>query len=261
MSFNENAVSRELPVGMGEIAPSELRQVAQGEESSSPSVRTNLPGLAPWDESRFFWRANKNGSGYHLAPQESYVIDVLDRADHHMEKLANKLSDDDFEAFDASVKLLQDRLADETANDTTGIETADVLRQLFTRLMIARKVCGSCAVSAEHRTIREANKRDGDVEKMQADTSSTGYYVADVGKREIWGWKAVRLEYMAKAVADGEIIPKDDKLFSQSLATRIANALTDDAIKHGNQLKRPTSSKQSDDATVFTREQLLLLCA
>lgn len=254
--FNEASAMPELTQGTIEIAQSEGQPLATG-QSPSPSVAAGPAGLAWWDDMKYYWRRSASG-GFHLAPQDVFVSDVLDRTDHYMTVIAKNLGDDDYAEFGASAKLRLQVIQSEDAVDTSGIEGNDIRRHVLKRLVIARKICGVSAVSAEHRVSFELSKETGNVEALKEDPK--GFYLADIEKRERWGFKAVRLEYIAKAIADGEVIPKADKAFSELLASRIQRSLYDDAVEHGNKLKRPAQQRPAT-ATKPSREELLALTA
>jgi len=224
----------------------------------TPSLPTSGPtGLAWWDGMKYYWRKSASG-GYHLAPSEEYVSDVLDRTDYYMTTVAKELGKDDYAEFEATAKLRAKLITAEDAVDTSGIEGNAARREILNRLIIARKLTGASAVSAEHRTIHELSIDNGDVEKMQNDPS--GFYASDLEKRERWGFKACRLEFIAKAIADGEIIPKDEEQFATLLATRIGRSLYDDAVERGNKLKRPAQQATAGKDKP-SREELLALTA
>jgi hypothetical protein len=241
--------SPELPV-----AP--IQPLAVG-SAPEPSVAAGATGLAWWDGMKYFWKRSASG-GTHLAPQDSYVSDVLDRTDHYMTTIARELGEDDYAEFAATADLRKQMIQNEDAVDTSGVEGNAERRNVLNRLAIARKICGASAVSAEHRVTNEIGRDNGDVEKLKAD--SEGFFASDVEKRERWGFKAIRLEFVAKAIADGEIIPTDDTAFAQLLAKRIGRSLYDDAVERGNKLKRP-QQQAAASSTKPTREELLAMTA
>lgn len=258
MSFNQNSAMREQPQGMLEVPAAPVQPLATG-TPSEPSVVPGSTALAWWDAPKFYWRRNASGNGCHLAPQDSYVNDVLDRTDHYMTTLAKLLGKDEYAEFDEAAQLRLQLIQTEDAFDTSGVEGNSVRREVLNRLIIARKICGASAVSAEHRVINELGRENGDVEKLKADPE--GFYASDVEKRERWGNKAIRLEYIAKAIADGEVIPKDDRAFAELLAKRIQRSLYDDAVEHGNKLKRPQQQAAATPGNGPSKEELLAMTA
>jgi hypothetical protein len=225
---------------------------------TEPSVTSGVTGLAWWNANKYYWRQNASGNGAHLAPQDSYVEDVLDRCDHYMQVIAKDFGEDDYTEFAETAGLHTELIQAEDAVDTSGVEGNSARRNVLNRLIIARKICGASAVSAEHRVTNELSRETGDVEKLKGD--SEGFYQSDVDKRERWGFKAIRLEFIAKHIADGEIIPTDDTAFSQLLAKRIQRSLYDDAVEQGNKLKRP-QQKAAASTNKPSREELLALTA
>jgi len=254
--FNENSGMVEQLQGHGEI-PAAPAQPLATQTPTQPSVQSGTTGLAWWDANKYYWRKSANG-GTHLAPQDSFVEDVLDRTDHYMTTIAKSLSEDEYGEFQATADLRKQMIESEDAFDTSGVEGNSIRREVLNRLIIARKICGASAVSAEHRVTNELSRETGDVEKLIGD--SEGFYASDIEKRERWGQKAVRLEFIAKAVADGEVIPTDEKAFSELLANRIKRSLYDDAVERGNKLKRP-AQQQATSSKKPSREELLALTA
>jgi len=254
--FNENSAMPDQQAGGSEIATPPAQPLATG-TPAEPSVAAGATGLAWWDAMKYYWRKSANG-GSHLAPQDSFVSDVLDRTDHYMTTIAKDLGEDDYAEFATTAELHTQLIQAEDAVDTSGIEGNSARRNVLNRLIIARKICGASAVSAEHRVTNELSRETGDVEKLKGD--SEGFYASDVEKRERWGFKAIRLEFIAKAIADGEVIPKDDAAFSQLLATRIQRSLYDDAVERGNKLKRPAQAAAAN-TNKPSREELLALTA
>jgi len=254
--FNEDSAMREQPQGIGEIpnAPAQPLATAIPQE---PSVPAGATGLAWWDAMKYYWRKSANG-GSHLAPQDSYVSDVLDRTDHYMTTIARNLGEDDYAEFASTAEIHKELIQAEDAVDTSGVEGNSARRNVLNRLIIARKICGASAVSAEHRVTNELSRETGDVEKLKSD--SEGFYASDVEKRERWGFKAIRLEFIAKAIADGEIIPTDESAFAQLLAKRISRSLYDDAVERGNKLKRPAQAAAANTSKP-SREELLAMTA
>jgi len=254
--FNENTGMRDQLQGQGEIPAAPVQPLATS-TPTEPSVQSGATGLAWWDAMKYYWRKSANG-GSHLAPQDSFVSDVLDRTDHYMTTIAKDLGEDDYSEFQATADLHMQLIQSEDAVDTSGVEGNAQRRNILNRLVIARKICGASAVSAEHRVTNELSRETGDVEKLKGD--SEGFYASDVEKRERWGFKAIRLEFIAKVVADGDIIPNDEAAFSQLLAKRIGRSLYDDAVERGNKLKRPAQAA-AVQTNKPSREELLALTA
>ena len=253
--FNENTPADQVQ-GQSEMPAVPVQPLAT-QAPAEPSVQAGATGLAWWDAMKYYWRKSANG-GSHLAPQDSFVSDVLDRTDHYMTTIAKDLGEDDYAEFNTTAELHKQLIQAEDAVDTSGVEGNSARRNVLNRLIIARKICGASAVSAEHRVTNELSRETGDVEKLKGD--SEGFYASDVEKRERWGFKAIRLEFIAKAIADGEVIPTDEAAFAQLLATRIQRSLYDDAVERGNKLKRP-AQQQAASTNKPSREELLAMTA
>ena len=255
--FDTNTVMQETTQGHTETQAVTPDRPLAIETPAEPSVTTAPTSLAWWDDMKYYWKQNARGNGCHLSPQDSYVDDVLDRADLYMVNIAKNLGDNDYTLFEEAALTRKELIELEDAYDTSGIEGNAVRREVLNRLIIARKICGVSAVSAEHRVAHEHAMPNGNVEKMKEDPK--GFFASDVEKRERWGLKAIRLEYICKAIADGEVIPKDEKAFAALLAKRIEGALRTDAVDRGNQLKSPTP--KTTPAKVLSSEELLALTA
>ena len=258
--FNENSATQEQPQGTDETSTMGTRPMIGSAEAAAqpePATPAGTTGLAWWDAMKYYWRKSASG-GYHLAPQDSFVDDVLDRADHYITALANDLGKDDYAEFEAKAELCKESIQSEDAIDTSGVEGNAERRYRLGRLVIARKICGASAVSAEHRVFNELSRENGDVEKLKGD--SEGFFASDIEKRERWGFKAIRLEHIVKAMADGDIIPTDATALEQLIATRVQRSLYDDAVERGNKLKRPAPQATATNNKP-TREELLLMTA
>ena len=221
MTNNEQAlasVGAGLPQSPSPELPTEPVQPLATERPNEPSVVAGTTGLAWWDSMKYYWRNNASGRGAHLAPQDSFIDDVIDRADHYMTVIAKDLGKDDYAEFEAFAELHTQLIQSENAVDTSGVEGNAARRNVLNRLIIARKICGASAVSAENRVTNELSRETGDVEKLKGD--SQGFFQSDIEKRERWGFKAVRLEFVAKAIADGDVIATDEKAFAELLANR-----------------------------------------
>jgi hypothetical protein len=260
MSFNENSATQEQLQGHDEMYSIPAQPLAT-ETVSEPSVLSGATALAWWDSMKYFWKKSARG-GCHLAPQDNYTADVLDRASHYMTQIENTLDPDkgdDFREFEAAAKLRKELIQTEDGADTSGVEGNAVRREVLNRLLIAIKICGASAVSAEHRVMNELSRANGDVDKMKEDPK--GFYTSDCEKRERWGYKAVRLLYITKAIADGEVIPKDEASLMELISARVSRALYSDAVEKGNKLKAPAPKPVANSGTGPTREELLALTA
>ncbi len=262
--FNEDSNMRDLPAGGSEIPavsnPQQgVRQVTAGEAQEQAQTAQKSAGIAAlpwWDEMKYYWRRSKSG-GFHLAPQDSYVDDVLHRADYFMASHAtHELSDTDFEEFEQAAQAYISIIQDEDARDTAGTAGHAVRRFLLGRLVIARKITGSMQVSAEHRVEHETNSPTGDVEALKNDPK--GYYQSDIDKRNRWVDEACKREYIVKAVADGEVIPTDPKLFAELVAKRVKSSIYDDAVEKGRGYLYPATQKQETNRELTLEEKLAL---
>ena len=260
--FDQNTVMTERPMGQEEGQQPPADRLAAPATNPQPSVQSTEPGLAWWDAMKYFWKRNARGNGAHLAPQDAYTDSVIDRANVWVEAAAKELSEDDLEKLDRVSGLLTDLIQEFQGLDSSGIEAAAWRRFILNRAAIARKVCGSNAVSAEHRLInaRQTGKSDDEIDAMKADTSASGYYCADIEKRNRWADKTCTYEYLSEKLADGDVIPTSNAAFVEKQETAIRRSVYDDAVDHGNKLKRPVQQVDNTQKA-FTREELLAMTA
>ncbi len=261
--FNENSQQPEMPAGHNEIPEAPVQPMAAG-TPDEPSVTASAatPALQWWDAMKYEWRRSSRG-GYHLAPQKVYVDDVMDRADHYITAASKKFMAEDSQDLDlvtdelaAAREIMQSR----AAFDSSGVETQAFLREYLNRAVIARKVCGTNAVSAEHRVLNElARGENGDVQGMKDDPK--GFYASDVEKRERWAFKACYYEYLCVQLADDDIIPTSPDAFAQELSKRISRSIYDDAVDRGNRIKRPVNPTATGNNKQLTKDEILALTA
>lgn len=263
MSFDQDSAQPDLPQGTDETGATNVRPMVGAAEAANLPQASTPPGtvaLAWWDSMKYFWRKSASG-GFHLAPQEDYVADVLDRGDHYIGVAAKEFSaknSGDIESANSELKDVKSIMQTRTAIFQDGIETQALIRTYLQRAVIARKIAGASAVSAEHRVMNELNKVDGNVDVLKDDAK--GFYASDIEKRDRWAHKACYFEYIASQIADGEVIPTDAKAFAEILAKRINRSLYDDAVERGNRIKRPEQG-QTSDGKKLTRDELLALTA
>jgi len=260
--FNENSVANDRPMGQEEGQQPAANRLAAPITNPEPSVRSTEPGLAWWDAMKYFWKRNASGRGSHLAPQDSYTADVIDRSNVYVERAASDLSTDDLETLDRVNGLVTELVQEFAAIDET--EAKAFRRYFLSRAAIARKIAGQTAVSAEHRLINayDTGKSEADIEAMKADTSSTGYYCADIEKRNSWAHKTCVYEYLSEKQADGDAIPRTPQEFVAKQEKTITRQLYDGAVEQGNKLKRPVQNQPAGQATSGpSREELLAMTA
>lgn len=261
--YNEDSAMPDLPQGTDETGSSNVRPMVGAKEAAalpSPSTPAGTVALAWWDSMKYFWKRSASG-GFHLAPLEDYVADVLDRGDHYISLAANAFQDPksgDFDLANAELKSARAIIETREALFQDGTEAQAFIRAYLQRAIIARKISGATAVSAEHRVVNELNKPDGNVEALKDDAN--GFYASDVEKRERWALKACYYEYLASQLADGEVIPTDGKQFAELMAKRIGRSLYDDAVERGNRIKRPDAGA-TPSGKKMSREEMLALTA
>lgn len=262
--FNEDSAMPDLPTGTDETGQiSGTRPMIGAAEAATlpaPSTPKGTTALAWWDSMKYFWRKSASG-GFHLAPLEDYVADVLDRGDHYISVAAKDFTDKnsgDMESAKSELKDVKSIMQTRTAIFQDGIETQALIRTYLQRAVIARKIAGASAVSSEHRVQFELSKSDGNVDTLKNDAA--GYYASDIEKRDRWAHKACYYEFIASQIADGEVIPTDGKAFAELLAKRIDRSLYDDAVERGNRIKRPNTG-QPAAGKKLSREELLALTA
>jgi hypothetical protein len=256
--FNEDSAMREEYQGGTEIQELQnpivsVRQQTNTEEPQ-PSATAGPTNLAWWDDMKYFWKRNSRNNGFHLAPQDSYVDDVLVEGDFEIQLAANHFMEKnsgDLKAAKAEAKAANEIIQVRTGFDTSGVETNDVYRFYRNRAIIARKIVGSSAVSANHRLMHaEASGNNPD------DVKKTTYFQSDLENCKRWAFKACYYEYIISQLPDHEII----RDLPTILATGVGRQLYDDAVEKGNKLKAPAPAKKSE-ARKHTAEELRLMRA
>ena len=261
--YNEDSAMPELPQGTDETGASNVRPMIGSTEAAAqplPSQPAGTVSLAWWDSMKYFWKRSAAG-GFHLAPLEDYVADVIDRGDHYISAAAKAFVDDksgDLDQANEELAAARTILQTRDAIFQDGVEGQAFVRAYLARAVIARKIAGASAISAEHRVMNELNRPEGNVDALKDDTN--GFYQSDIEKRDRWAHKACYYEYLASQLAEGEVIPQDGKAFAELLAKRIGRSLYDDAVERGNRLKRPDPGAASSGKKM-SREEMLALTA
>lgn len=256
MSFNENSAMPEQLQGHTEVQDRSDTPLNPG-QPETPSVPVGTTALAWWDSMKYYWKTNARGNGAHLAPQEDYLASVLHRAEYYIDSIEkHEIGTDDLEEFAATAELRQSLIQNEDAVDTSGIEGNSVRREVLNRYIIAYKICGTTAVSAEHRVTNELSRENGDVEKMKEDPK--GYFASDVEKRQRWGFKALRLRSILSTIADGEVIPNTPVALKELVEKRVRGSIYSDAVDRGNALKKPVQTATASTSKPSVEELLAL---
>jgi hypothetical protein len=236
--FNQETAQTDQPAGGSEMAAEQnpivsVLQQNNTEENASPSVESSAANLPWYLDMKFFWKKNRSGNGSHLAPQETYVNDVLTEGDRVIISAAKDFAD----AKSNDMKLAKDELAaarsiieTRDAFDTSGVEGQNLLRMYLQRTILARKIAGSSEVSAQHRVIN-ATLTGQDVERVK----ESDYFKSDLENRDRWAFKACYYEFLARELQDGEVI----KDLSAQIITGVGRLLYDDAIQATNRLRNP----------------------
>lgn len=246
--FEGNTVQAEKPAGGSEVAADQnpivsVLQQSNTEENVSPSVESSAANLPWYLDMKYFWKKNRSGNGSHLAPQETFVNEVLTEGDRVIMAAAK-----DFTAKNSNdIKLAKDELGAaksiiETRNafDTSGVEGQNLLRMYLQRVILARKIAGSSEVSAQHRVIN-ATLTGQDIDRVK----DSDYFKSDLENRDRWAFKACYYEFIARELQDGDII----KDLSSQIVAGVGRLLYDDAIQATNRLRnpQPMSRKQIDE--------------
>lgn len=236
--FQENSSVADQPAGGSEVAAEQnptvsVLQQSATEEIASPSVESSAENLPWYLAMKYFWKQNRSGSGAHLAPQDNFINDVVTEGD----RVILRASEDFTAPKSNDIKLAKDELTAalsmiETRNafDTSGVEGQNLLRMYLQRVILARKIAGSSEVSAQHRVIN-ATLTAQDVDKVK----ESDYFKTDLENRDRWAFKACYYEFIARKLADGEII----KDLSTQIVSGVGRLLYDDAIQATNRLRSP----------------------
>jgi hypothetical protein len=254
--FNEESAQPDLPAGSSELQ--EVRSPivsvmdqANTEEIPEPSVPTGATGLAWWDDMKYFWKKSANG-GSHLAPQDSYIDDVLVEGDYEIGLASKDFMDKksaDLAAAKAEAKAAIEIIQTRTGFDQGGTETNAFYRNYRDRVIIARKIVGACAVSANHR-LQNAEATTGDTDAVK----ETTYYKSDLESVKRWAFKACYYEFILAQLPENEVI----KDLPAIIAKGVGRSLYDDAVEKGNKLKRPAPAKVASMKKLSSEELRLM---
>jgi hypothetical protein len=256
--FNENSAMQDRQAGAdkSECEPqgpivSAIQQT--NTETPTPSVTSGATNLQWWDDMKYYWKTSRNG-GFHLAPQDSYVDDVLVEGDVEIQAAAKSFmakNSADLTAAKAEAKAAIEIVQTRTGFDTAGTETNAFIRMYRDRAVIARKICGAAAVSANHR-LQNAAATTGDIDAVK----DTDFYKSDLENCRRWAFKACYYEYVIAQLPENEVI----KDLPALIASGVGRSLYDDAVERGNKLKRPAPAKQAS-AKKLSAEELRLMRA
>jgi hypothetical protein len=260
MSFNENSVMQEQPAGESEVqsvrAPIVSVMQQSNTEPTTPSLPAGATALAWWDDMKYYWRQNASGNGCHLAPQDSYIDDVLTEGDFEIEKASKQFSSKkSTEAEQAAriVELVRELGQELRGFDDSGVEADAFVRYFRSRAIIARKIAGASAVSANHR-LQHAAATTGDIDSVK----ETDFYKSDLSNCEKWARNDCLYEIICSQMQPE--YPEVIKEFASQLASGVRSGLYDDAVEKGNKLKRPTPSPQASEKKL-TAEELRVMRA
>lgn len=252
--YNEGSTAHVMPQGHSEVEAIRNPITSVMQQTNTEPVNENAQksdggmALAWWDDMKFYWRRSANG-GFHLAPQDSYVEEVLHEADYEISVAAKDFMADnseDYERAKDELRLAQEILQNRTGFDSSGVESNAFIRQYRDRVIIARKITGASAVSANHR-LQHTAAIGGDVDAIR----EQDFFKSDLENARRWAFKACYYEFIATQLADGEVI----KDLPQQVVDGVKRSLYDDAVERGNRLRRPTPAKAAD-ATKLTPDQL-----
>lgn len=195
MSNFETAMP-ERHAGGSEIAaennPQSSLATADPTTGDAPHATGESGGLPWYLAAKFEYRNNKSGPGRHLAPQESYVQDVLReglaQAALFIPAEGSTELDQAKEEAELLLALMDNRnefdIDDDPALEIKG-EAKTILRDLRTRFLLALKIAGTTHVERMY-SIRNAQLNDWDV-----NNTINGKYFIDAGNtRDKWARKA-----------------------------------------------------------------------
>lgn len=194
MSFNENSAQVDVPQGGSEIpavANPENPLIPGGEEHE-----VGASGGLPWYvANKFEIRRNKSGVGSHMAPQESFVQDVLifgqKQAEMFLPEKEGKTNEElefalrEVELTRSLLEVRNDFDIDDDAAALIKMEAKDILRNLRDRYIMSLSICGSCHVDRMY-SIRHAQLMDWDVNN----TTNSKRFIDAGNTRDKWARKA-----------------------------------------------------------------------
>ena len=186
----------EKPAGGSEIPAVSNPENALANEDHSTGNEAHDTGAAgglPWYlAAKFEYRNNKSGPGRHLAPQESYVQDVLREglAQQALFTPGSKSTELEqaLEELGATRRLMEIRNEFDIDDDeavAVKMEAKCILRDLRTRYLLALKIAGANHVDRMYR-IRHAQLNDWDVNN----TINSEAFINTGNSRDKWARKA-----------------------------------------------------------------------
>ncbi len=258
--FNEDSVMQTQPAGESEVqsirAPVVSVMQQSNTEPTTPSLPAGATALAWWDDMKYYWRRNASGNGCHLAPQDSYVDDVLTEGDFEIEKASKQFTNEKSEEAEQAARIvaLVRELGQELRGfDASGVEADAFVRYFRNRAAIARKIAGAGAVSANHR-LQHAAATTGDIDAVK----ESDFYKSDLSNCEKWARNDCLYEIICTEMQPEypEVIVR----FAEQLAKSVRSSLYDDAVEKGNKLKKPTPAPEASP-NALSKEELRVMRA
>lgn len=189
MSFNENSAQADAVQGGSELptaqSPLNVEDTQAGNEEHQPGTSGGLPWYVA---NKFGWRNNKSGPGRHLAPHDSYVVDVMTYSARAAARFipvtdADVKNSEEHDAALNEAELVRKIIDVRNGFDVDGDqaleiskEAADVLRSIRNRAAMAYRIAGSAAVdnlySIEHARLMEQDVNNTTGSKRFTDRTS-----------------------------------------------------------------------------------------
>lgn len=184
------------PAGGSEIPAESNPESALDKEDTSVGNEPHTPGVAgnlPWYvANKFGWRNNKTGPGRHLAPHESYVMDVLRYGQDYANQFRPTPKSDEHEfalrELEATRSLIEVRNDFDVDDDEAApikMEAKCILRDLRTRYLLALKIAGSAQADRVY-AIEHARLNEWDVNN----TTNSNRFIEQGNVRDRWARKA-----------------------------------------------------------------------
>lgn len=248
---NYESAQPERPAGQSEIPAVQAPESALAKEDTSVGNDQHQVGAAgglPWYvANKFGWRNNKTGPGRHLAPHESYVMDVLSYGQQYATMFAPQPKSSEHECalneLEATRRLIETRNEFDVDDDEAApikMEAKCILRDLRTRYLLALKIAGSAQCDRVY-AIEHAQLNDWDVNN----TTNSQRFIDQGNVRDKWARKAGYYGFVIDQLAT----QFNDADIDLNLEGGIRQSLFGDARDARSRLEAPPVLPQSEIPT------------
>lgn len=232
--FNENSAQPDVTAGGSEIQAEANPQTVTGGEEHEVGAGGGLPW---YFASKFAFRNNKSGVGRHLAPQESYVQDVLREGLTQAARYVPAEGSEELGLLEREVNATRDLIEirndfdiDDDSTLEVKMEGKDPIRSLRARFLLALKIAGANHVDRMYR-IEHAQLNDWDINR----TTEHKSFITSGAIRDKWARKAGYYGSVLDAIDDLVVAAE----INLNLEGGIRQALYQDAREVSQNLSAP----------------------